>query len=195
MALRRFAAALTGAAALLAAGLGLAPASAADAPAGDAARGKYLVALMACSDCHTPGSFFGRPDMTRYLGGSDVGFHVPGLGYAWGANLTPDTEHGLGAWSADDIVKLLRTGTRPDGRVIFPVMPWMSYGGMSDEDAYAIAAYLKSLPPLAEADHLVQGDGETPAAAYQEIVFPPGVTPPNTQPVPPPGAPPGPPQP
>ena len=36
--------------------------------------------LGGCNDCHTPGYFFGQPDMTRFLGGSEVGFEMPGLG-------------------------------------------------------------------------------------------------------------------
>jgi hypothetical protein len=40
-------------------------------------RGKYLVAFGGCNDRHTPGYFFGKPDMNRYLGGSDVGFAIP----------------------------------------------------------------------------------------------------------------------
>ena len=43
-------------------------------------RGKYLVTLGLCTDCHTPGYFFGKPDMARFLGGSEVGFEIPGLG-------------------------------------------------------------------------------------------------------------------
>ena len=47
-------------------------------------RGKYLVTLGGCNDCHTPGYFFGKPDTTRYLGGSEVGFEIPGLGvFLW----------------------------------------------------------------------------------------------------------------
>ncbi len=38
------------------------------------ARGKYLVGLMSCTDCHTPGHFLGKEDATKFLGGSDVGF-------------------------------------------------------------------------------------------------------------------------
>jgi len=45
-----------------------------------AARGKYLLSIIPCTDCHTPGTFLGKPDMSRYLGGSEVGFEVPGLG-------------------------------------------------------------------------------------------------------------------
>ena len=49
----------------------LAPSFADDAAV---ARGKYLVTLGGCQDCHTPGHFFGKPDMARALGGSEVGF-------------------------------------------------------------------------------------------------------------------------
>src|SRR5262245_28412779 len=55
-------------------------------------RGKYLGSLAACTDCHTPGSFLGKPDMTQFLGGSDVGFAIPNLGVFVGRNLTPDKE-------------------------------------------------------------------------------------------------------
>jgi mono/diheme cytochrome c family protein len=43
-------------------------------------RGKYLVTLGGCTDCHTPGYFFGKPDPARQLGGSEVGFEIAGLG-------------------------------------------------------------------------------------------------------------------
>jgi hypothetical protein len=51
--------------------------------------------------------------MTRYLGGSDVGFEVPGLGVFVAPNLTPDTDTGLGAWTREQIVTAIRTGVRP----------------------------------------------------------------------------------
>ena len=103
-----------------------------------------------CTDCHTPGYFFGKPDQARYLGGSEVGFHIPDLGVFHGPNLTPDDETGLGRWSADDIVKAIQTGARPDGRVLAPIMPWHAFAQLTREDAYAIASFLKSLPPGAE---------------------------------------------
>src|SRR4051794_37241915 len=53
-------------------------------------RGKYLVTLGGCNDCHTPGYFLGKPDMSRFLGGSDVGFEIPGQGVFVGPNITPD---------------------------------------------------------------------------------------------------------
>src|SRR5215475_5916370 len=68
-----------------------------------AERGKYLVTIGGCTDCHTPGHFLGKPDMKRHLGGSEVGFEIPGLGTFYGSNLTPDEATGLGRWSAHDI--------------------------------------------------------------------------------------------
>jgi mono/diheme cytochrome c family protein len=109
-------------------------------------RGKYLVTIAGCNDCHTPGYFFGKPDQTRFLGGSDVGFFVPKLGTFVGPNLTPDKETGLGNWSADDIVAALQTGVTPDGRELAPMMPWRAFANLKKSDAYAIAAYLKTLP-------------------------------------------------
>src|SRR5215208_5971653 len=92
------------------------PAFAAMADDSQITRGKYLVTLGGCNDCHTPGYFFGNPDMSRFLGGSDVGFEIPGLGVFHGPNLTPDRETGLGNWSEKDIMRAVRTGVRPDGR-------------------------------------------------------------------------------
>src|SRR3984893_5224250 len=113
-------------------------ASTSAAPAADAARGKYLVNLGGCLDCHTPGFFFGKPDMTRFLGGSEVGFDLPGLGIFYGSNLTPDKETGLGNWTDAQIVAALTTGQRPDGRVLAPIMPWRALADLTQEDKLAI---------------------------------------------------------
>ncbi|NKL23390.1 c-type cytochrome [Rhizobium leguminosarum] len=111
-------------------------------------RGRYLVTMGGCNDCHTPGYFSGKPDQTRVLGGSDVGFLGPDNGTYVGPNLTPDAETGLGYWSADDIVKAIQTGITPEGRELAPMMPWRRFAGLQKSDAYAIAAYLKSLPTV-----------------------------------------------
>lgn len=111
-------------------------------------RGKYLVQVGGCNDCHTPGNFLGHPDMDRYLGGSDVGFGIPGSGVFVPPNLTPDKATGLGNWSAQQIVTAITTGQRPDGRVLAPAMPWRGLSVLTKPDALAIAAYLKSLPPV-----------------------------------------------
>ncbi len=136
-------------------------------------RGKYLVTLALCTDCHTPGYFFGKPDMARYLGGSEVGFEMPGLGVFHGRNLTPDVETGIGTWSANDIVTAIQTGTRPDGRILAPIMPWHAFAELTKQDAFAIAAFLKSLPPVANKVPGPFGPSETPTSFVFTIVAPP----------------------
>jgi mono/diheme cytochrome c family protein len=114
--------------------------------AGDTARGKYLVTIMGCNDCHTPGYFFGKPDMARFLSGSEVGFEIPGLGVFHGPNLTPDKVTGLGNWTDAQIATALTTGERPDGRELAPIMPWRAFTNLAKDDVDAIVAFLRSIP-------------------------------------------------
>jgi cytochrome c len=176
--------------------LPLRAANAADAQ--QIARGKYLVGLMSCTDCHTPGHFLGKEDATKYLGGSDVGFAIPGLGVFVGPNLTPDKDTGLGNWTAAQIATALTKGETPEGRILAPPMPWRNYASITKADALAIAAYLKTLPPV---QHQVAGPfGPTqtpttfvmtvlPGGVYARLAGPPPPAPPPA-PAPPPPAPP-----
>lgn len=150
---------------------GLIPGSA-RADAAQIERGGYLVQIAGCSDCHTPGHFLGAPDAARFLAGSEVGFEVPGIGIVYGPNLTPDKATGLGNWSEDQIVAAIRTGATPEGRGLVPVMPWPNLSALSDEDAYAIAAYLKSLDPVSNAVPGPVPPGE-PAPAFVMRIVPP----------------------
>jgi mono/diheme cytochrome c family protein len=135
-------------------------------------RGQYLANLGGCLDCHTPGYFFGKPDMSRYLGGSDVGFYIPDLGTFYGRNLTPDKETGLGNWTQAQIVAALQTGKRPDGRELAPIMPWRALAKLTKSDAYAIAAFLKSLPAVKNTVPGPFGPHETPSSFAMKIVPP-----------------------
>jgi mono/diheme cytochrome c family protein len=141
------------------------------------ARGKYLVTLGLCTDCHTPGYFFGKPDDKRFLGGSEVGFEIPELGVFHGPNLTPDKETGLGNWSHEEIVTAFQTGVRPDGRILAPIMPWKAFAQLSKDDANAIAAYLKSIPPVKNKVPGPFGQAETPTAFVFKVVPPAGAPP------------------
>jgi mono/diheme cytochrome c family protein len=136
------------------------------------ARGDYLARIMDCTGCHTPGTMSGNPDMTMYLAGGDVGFEIPGLGIFWPRNLTPDQETGLGSWSVDDIVRAVRTGETPDGRILAPIMPYKSYVALSDEDGLALATYLKSLAPISNQVPDPAGGPGDATQPYQSIVVP-----------------------
>ena len=132
-------------------------------------RGEYLAHVAGCTDCHTPGSLIGHPDTSKFLAGSDVGFAVPGLGIFVGPNLTPDKETGLSGWSAEDIVTAITTGQRPDGRMLAPVMPWQDLSHLTKADALAVAAYLKSLPPIRNKVPGPFGPTETPTVLVMSV--------------------------
>jgi mono/diheme cytochrome c family protein len=135
-------------------------------------RGKYLATIMDCTGCHTGGALAGAPDPARYLVGSDIGFHLPGLGIFYPPNLTPDAETGLGNWSEDEIIAAVREGLRPDGRELAPIMPWHSYAVLTDPDALALARYLKSLPPASFQVPGPFGEGGTVTSPYLSVVMP-----------------------
>ena len=102
-------------------------------------RGEYLTRAADCEACHTaPG---GQP----FAGG--LGFQMP-FGTIYSTNITPDTRTGMGNYSDDQFVAMMRHGVRPDGQRIYPAMPYTSYGLMSDSDMLAIKAYLASLAPV-----------------------------------------------
>jgi len=155
-----------------------------ETPTDPVERGRYLVTVAACTDCHTPGSFLGMPDMMRYLGGSEVGFEMPGLGTFYPPNLTPDPETGLGNWSEEQIVAAITTGVRPDGRMLAPAMPWMHYANFTPEDSAAIATYLKSLPPVVNKVPGPFGPNETATAFVMRVIPPPGAGEPPAPPAP-----------
>jgi mono/diheme cytochrome c family protein len=139
-------------------------------------RGRYLVAFGACNDCHTPlkldpTTHQPEPDMSRLLsghpegapdptgrlgetdlaviGGSFTAFRLP-FGVVYSSNLTPDRETGLGSWTEAMFVRAMRTGKHMggEGRPILPPMPWYGLAALTDQDAAAIFAYLRSVPAV-----------------------------------------------
>ena len=165
-------------AAALACAVSTLPAFAAEtrgAPGADKiARGKYLVTITGCNDCHTPfkmGPNGPAPDMSRMLSGHPESFALPPAPAAqgpwvvaaaatntawsgpWGvsftSNLTPDPDTGLGSWTLRNFVDTMRSGRHLGvGRQILPPMPIPMYKQMTDEDLEAVYAYLKSIPAV-----------------------------------------------
>ena len=137
-------------------------------------RGRYLVTIGACADCHTPfklGANGPEPDMSRMLSGHPEGLKLPpaprmsppwawaGVGTntafagPWGIsyaiNLTPDADTGLGNWTEEMFMQAMRTGKHMGAsRPILPPMPWPAIGKMTDEDLKSVFTYLRSLPPI-----------------------------------------------
>jgi mono/diheme cytochrome c family protein len=144
-------------------------------------RGEYLVTIAGCNDCHTPGLMYGAPDFDRRLSGSELGWPGP-WGIAFARNLTPDPETGLGKWTDEQVITAFRTGQRPDGRQLAQIMPYADFASLTDEDAHAIVAYLRSLPPVSHKVPDPVAPGEKYAGSV--ITFPP----PPAWDVPPPAA-------
>ncbi|MCC7447832.1 MAG: hypothetical protein IT324_10460 [Anaerolineae bacterium] len=117
------------------------PLSLAQAPTGDVARGKYLVEIGACADCHGAPKLAVGKDLPL-AGGNE--FPLGPLGTYYATNLTT-----LQDWTYQDFDKALRQGIEPKtGRVLAPIMPYLAYHGMSDSDVASVGAYLKSLKPV-----------------------------------------------
>ncbi len=111
------------------------------------ARGGYLVdALTHCGECHTPRNFLGGSDKSLYLAGAANGAEgelVP--------NITPDDATGIGDWSEGDLVSFMSDGMMPNFDNVQGSMAEAidhSLSKLTEEDRAAIAAYLKSIPPI-----------------------------------------------
>jgi hypothetical protein len=121
--------------------------SATEAPKPDpkVERGEYLAAMLGCPYCHMPMGPQG-PDFTRPFAG---GAEIPEKFGTWRSpNITQDKETGIGNWTDDQIAAAIRQGTRPDGEQLFPIMPYLNYNRMTDDDTKAIVAYLRTVKPV-----------------------------------------------
>jgi mono/diheme cytochrome c family protein len=73
---------------------------------------------------------------------------LDGIAKVWIPNITSDLETGIGGWSDDEILRAFRDGIAKDGHLMMPMMPFGSYQYMSDADAQAVIAYLRTVPPV-----------------------------------------------
>jgi mono/diheme cytochrome c family protein len=64
------------------------------------------------------------------------------------ANITPDANAGIGAWTDDEFLAALWQGRSRGGKRLFPAMPYPSYTQMTREDALAIRSYLRTVEPV-----------------------------------------------
>lgn len=103
------------------------------------ARGEYLVRLGDCAACHTTRG--GVP----FAGGRafDTGY-----GTLYSSNITPDREHGIGEWSADEFAHAMRHGVSRNGP-LYPAFPYTEFATLADADVDAIYAYLRTVAPSA----------------------------------------------
>jgi mono/diheme cytochrome c family protein len=114
-------------------------------PAGNAAdralidKGAYLARAGDCIACHT------KPEGELFAGGRPM---LTPFGTLYTSNITPDSETGIGTWSADQFYAMMHTGRFPDGGLLYPAMPFGSYTKVTRADSDAIFAFLRSIPAV-----------------------------------------------
>jgi mono/diheme cytochrome c family protein len=106
-------------------------------------RGAYLVNGPGhCAECHSPRNLLGGIEAgQRFAGGPNP------EGEGWIPNIT---QKGLAAWSAKDVAVMLESGDTPDGDAVGASMVKVvrNTAQLAPEDRAAVAAYVKSLPPV-----------------------------------------------
>ncbi|MBA3948437.1 MAG: cytochrome c [Acidobacteria bacterium] len=115
------------------------------------ARGEYLVENVAhCFHCHSEHDFtkIEGPIVEGMKGAGWFMEEGPGLGKIVAPNITSDPATGLGAWTDDEVARAIREGIGRDGTALFPIMPYLSYRDMSDEDLASVIVYLRTIPPV-----------------------------------------------
>src|SRR5262245_14267433 len=114
------------------------------------ARGKYLVeGPTHCFFCHTEHDL-SNPEYPILQAKKGAGWTmpIPELNNLAARNITPDPETGLGNWTDDEIARAIREGVRKDGSALFPLMPYMEFRKLDDEDVKSIVVYLRTIPPV-----------------------------------------------
>ncbi len=113
-------------------------------------RGRYLaMAVNVCIDCHSTRDWtkFSGPVKEGTLGqggerfGRDMG--LPGEYYS--RNITPA---GIGQYTDGELFRAITAGVDRTGHALFPIMPYMYYGRMDDEDVYSVIAFIRTLAPI-----------------------------------------------
>lgn len=115
------------------------------------ARGKYLANhVTVCIDCHSTRDWgkFAGPIIagTEGKGGEEFNEQVGGVpGSIHSSNLTPA---GIKDYTDGELLRAFTTGVTRENRALFPLMPYFSFSNLTQEDAYSIVAYIRSLAPI-----------------------------------------------
>ncbi len=140
------------------------------------ARGAYLARAGNCMGCH---SVVGAAE---FAGGRGV--ETP-FGTVFASNITPDPKTGIGAWSAGEFWRAMHHGRSKNGRLLYPAFPYPSYTKVTRDDSDALYAYLRTVPPVEQANkaHALPFPYNTQAALalWRAMFFRAGTLLPDTQ--------------
>lgn len=114
----------------------------------DLENGRTVFWAGGCGSCHAVKGAKGDDKLA--LGGGQA-FETP-FGTFHAPNISPDEANGIGRWSTLDFVNAMQRGLSPDGRHYYPAFPYASYARMRVEDLIDLAAFMKTLPKVADAN-------------------------------------------
>src|SRR5215831_2001848 len=108
-------------------------------------QGEYLARVGNCIACHS------IPNAAPYSGGLKMA--VPGYGFIYATNITPDPDTGIGKYTFEDFNAAMRRGVAKDGHRLFPAMPYPSYAKLSDADVHGLYDYfMHEVKPVKQAN-------------------------------------------
>lgn len=111
-------------------------------------RGDYLVNhVVGCLACHSmrDETTYTAPPVPGMEGAGSVFVEDPGLGRVTASNITPAA---LSGWTDGEIIRAMTSGISRDGRPLFAIMPYQRFSHLTQQDGYAIVAYIRSLKPV-----------------------------------------------
>lgn len=133
------------------------------------ARGKYLVQVGGCNDCHTMGyaESAGTLPESEWLTGTPMGFNGP-----WGTSYAINLRTMVARMGEEEWIDQVKTAQA------LPPMPWFTLHAMTREDLRAMYAFIHELGPKGEETPGPLSPGVTPTTPYIEFVpkFPNGGT-------------------
>jgi len=124
-------------------------------------RGRYLVEIGGCNDCHTAGyaPSGGKVPEAQWLLGDSLGWHGP-----WGTTYPTNLRLYMQGMTEDQWVKKAKAlNTRPP-------MPWFNVRAMTTGDLRAMYRYVRSLEPVGKPAPAYLAPDKTPPQPY--VAFP-----------------------
>jgi mono/diheme cytochrome c family protein len=130
----------------------------------DAQRGRYLVQIAGCNDCHTAGyaPSGGKVDEKLWLTGDKLGWRGP-----WGTTYPANLRLVAQKLTEAQFLARARSGE------LRPPMPWFNVRDMSDGDVRAIYRYLKHIGPAGDPAPAYVPPEKEPAPPFVQFPAPP----------------------
>jgi len=124
-------------------------------------RGRYLVRIAGCNDCHTPGypQSGGKVPEKDWLTGDQLGWHGP-----WGTTYPANLRQYMQKLTEEQWLKVAHTVQ------MRPPMPWFALRDMTQHDLRAIYRFIRHLGPAGEAAPAYVAPGQTPKGPV--VAFP-----------------------